>query len=84
MGIRTLVGMLVTALAVIGALSTQEEYSLFMPGLLQGALPQGHRARPDPAHLGPHRDAGMIHAHQDRPGLDHGVRDLLHHRPSLL
>ena len=38
MGIRTLVGMLVTALAVIGALSTQEEYSLFMPGLLQGAL----------------------------------------------
>src|SRR5918996_4117278 len=38
MGIGTLVGMLVAALAVIGILATQEEYSLFLPGLLQGAL----------------------------------------------
>lgn len=38
MGIGTLVGMLVTALAVIGVLATQEEYSLFLPGLLQGAV----------------------------------------------
>lgn len=38
MGIRTLVGMLVVALAVIGLLATQPSYSLFLPGLLQGAL----------------------------------------------
>ncbi|CDX51325.1 putative amino-acid ABC transporter permease protein y4tF [Mesorhizobium plurifarium] len=38
MGIRTLVGMLVAALAVIGLLATQPSYSLFLPGLLQGAL----------------------------------------------
>ena len=37
MGIGTLVAMLVTALAVIGVLATQETYSLFVPGLLQGA-----------------------------------------------
>jgi polar amino acid transport system permease protein len=37
MGIGTLVAMLVTALAVIGLLATQEAYSLFLPGLLQGA-----------------------------------------------
>jgi polar amino acid transport system permease protein len=37
MGIGTLVAMLVTALAVIGLLATQETYSLFLPGLLQGA-----------------------------------------------
>lgn len=38
MGIRTLVGMLVVALAVIGLLATQPSYSLFLPGLLRGAL----------------------------------------------
>ncbi|MDX8519172.1 ectoine/hydroxyectoine ABC transporter permease subunit EhuC [Mesorhizobium dulcispinae] len=38
MGIRTLVGMLVVALAVIGLLATQTSYSMFLPGLLQGAL----------------------------------------------
>lgn len=38
MGIGTLVGMLVAALAVIGVLATQEEYSLFLPGLLQGSV----------------------------------------------
>ncbi|MDX8524175.1 ectoine/hydroxyectoine ABC transporter permease subunit EhuC [Mesorhizobium sp. MSK_1335] len=38
MGIRTLVGMLVVSLAVIGVLATQETYRLFLPGLLQGAL----------------------------------------------
>jgi polar amino acid transport system permease protein len=38
MGIGTLVAMLVTALAVIGVLATQEGYSLFLPGLLQGAV----------------------------------------------
>jgi polar amino acid transport system permease protein len=38
MGIRTLVGMLVAALAVIGLLATQPSYSLFLPGLLRGAL----------------------------------------------
>lgn len=38
MGIRTLVGMLVAALAVIGVLATQETYRLFLPGLLQGAV----------------------------------------------
>ncbi|MET3593006.1 polar amino acid transport system permease protein [Mesorhizobium shonense] len=38
MGIRTLVAMLVVALAVIGVLATQESYRLFLPGLLQGAL----------------------------------------------
>jgi polar amino acid transport system permease protein len=37
MGIGTLVAMLLTALAVIGLLATQETYSLFLPGLLQGA-----------------------------------------------
>ena len=37
MGIGTLVTMLVTALVVIGILATQETYSLFVPGLLQGA-----------------------------------------------
>jgi polar amino acid transport system permease protein len=38
MGIRTLVGMLVAALAVIGLLATQEAYSIFLPALLQGAV----------------------------------------------
>ncbi|PTE08567.1 ectoine/hydroxyectoine ABC transporter permease subunit EhuC [Mesorhizobium helmanticense] len=38
MGIRTLVGMLVAALAFIGVLATQEAYRLFLPGLLQGAV----------------------------------------------
>jgi polar amino acid transport system permease protein len=38
MGIPTLVAMLVAALAVIGVLSFREEYSLFVPGLLQGAV----------------------------------------------
>ncbi|WP_214475614.1 ectoine/hydroxyectoine ABC transporter permease subunit EhuC [Mesorhizobium sp. dw_380] len=38
MGIRTLVAMLAAALAVIGILATQAGYSLFMPGLLQGAM----------------------------------------------
>src|SRR4051794_8613720 len=38
MGIGTLVAMLVAALAVIGVLATQEAYSLFLPGLLQGAV----------------------------------------------
>jgi polar amino acid transport system permease protein len=38
MGIRTLVGMLVAALAAIGVLATQQTYSLFVPGLLQGAV----------------------------------------------
>ena len=37
MGIGTLVAMLVTTLVVIGVLATQETYSLFLPGLLQGA-----------------------------------------------
>jgi polar amino acid transport system permease protein len=37
MGIATLVGMLVAALAVIGVLATQDAYSVFLPGLLQGA-----------------------------------------------
>jgi polar amino acid transport system permease protein len=38
MGIGTLLAMLATALAVISVLATQETYSLFMPGLLQGAV----------------------------------------------
>ncbi|WP_353642957.1 ectoine/hydroxyectoine ABC transporter permease subunit EhuC [Mesorhizobium sp. WSM2239] len=38
MGIKTLVAMLAASLAVIGLLATQEEYSLFLPGLLQGAV----------------------------------------------
>jgi len=38
MGIGTLVGMLIAALAVIGLLATQEAYSIFLPGLLQGAV----------------------------------------------
>ena len=38
MGIRTLVGMLVAALAAIGVLATHQTYSLFVPGLLQGAV----------------------------------------------
>ena len=38
MGIGTLVGMLVAALAVIGLLATQEAYSIFLPSLLQGAV----------------------------------------------
>lgn len=38
MGIGTLVAMLAIALAVIGVLATQETYSLFLPGLLQGAV----------------------------------------------
>jgi polar amino acid transport system permease protein len=38
MGIKTLVAMLAASLAVIGLLATQEEYSLFVPGLLQGAV----------------------------------------------
>ncbi|MEI9421131.1 ectoine/hydroxyectoine ABC transporter permease subunit EhuC [Mesorhizobium sp. Cs1299R1N1] len=37
MGIGTLVAMLAIALAVIGILATQASYSLFLPGLLQGA-----------------------------------------------
>src|SRR3954468_8923327 len=38
MGIGTLVGMLVAALALIGLLATQPAYNLFLPGLLEGAL----------------------------------------------
>jgi polar amino acid transport system permease protein len=38
MGIRTLVTLLVVALGVIAVLATQEAYSLFLPGLLQGAV----------------------------------------------
>jgi polar amino acid transport system permease protein len=38
MGIKTLAAMLVASLAVIGLLATQEEYSLFLPGLLEGAV----------------------------------------------
>ncbi|RRH93099.1 ectoine/hydroxyectoine ABC transporter permease subunit EhuC [Mesorhizobium tamadayense] len=38
MGIRTLIGMLVAAVAVIAAMATQEAYRLFLPGLLQGAV----------------------------------------------
>ena len=38
MGIRTLVGMLLAALAVIGLLATQEAYRIFLPGLLDGAV----------------------------------------------
>ena len=38
MGIGTLVGMLVAAVVAIGLLSMQETYSIFVPGLLQGAL----------------------------------------------
>lgn len=38
MGIRTLVVMLAIALAVIGLLATNENYSLFLPALLQGAV----------------------------------------------
>jgi polar amino acid transport system permease protein len=38
MGIGTLVAMLAAALAVIGLLATQQSYSLFLPGLLQGAV----------------------------------------------
>jgi polar amino acid transport system permease protein len=38
MGIKTLAVMLASSLAVIGLLATQEEYSLFMPGLLEGAV----------------------------------------------
>jgi polar amino acid transport system permease protein len=38
MGIGTLVGMLVAALIVIALLATQETYSVFVPGLLQGAV----------------------------------------------
>ena len=38
MGIGTLVALLVAALAIIGVLATQASYSLFLPGLLQGAV----------------------------------------------
>ncbi|MFI0844216.1 ectoine/hydroxyectoine ABC transporter permease subunit EhuC [Mesorhizobium sp. IMUNJ 23232] len=38
MGIGTLITMLVATLAVLGGLATREEYSLFLPGLLQGAV----------------------------------------------
>jgi polar amino acid transport system permease protein len=38
MGIKTLAVMLAVSLAVIGLLATQEEYSLFLPGLLEGAV----------------------------------------------
>lgn len=38
MGIATLVGMLAAALAVIGLLATQDAYSVFLPGLLDGAV----------------------------------------------
>lgn len=38
MGIGTLVAMLAAALAIIGILATQASYSLFLPGLLQGAV----------------------------------------------
>jgi polar amino acid transport system permease protein len=37
MGIRTLVGMLVAAIATIALLATRDEYRLFLPGLLDGA-----------------------------------------------
>jgi polar amino acid transport system permease protein len=38
MGIATLLGMLAAALAVIGLLATQDAYSVFLPGLLDGAV----------------------------------------------
>jgi len=38
MGIKTLIAMLASSMVVIGLLATQEEYSLFLPGLLQGAV----------------------------------------------
>lgn len=38
MGIGTLLGMLVAAVVVIGLLATQASYSIFLPGLLEGAL----------------------------------------------
>ncbi|MGB3388637.1 MAG: ectoine/hydroxyectoine ABC transporter permease subunit EhuC [Pseudaminobacter sp.] len=38
MGIGTLVGMMVAALATIGLLATHSDYSIFLPGLLEGAL----------------------------------------------
>lgn len=38
MGLRTLVGMLAATLVVIGVLALQDAYSIFIPGLLQGAV----------------------------------------------
>jgi polar amino acid transport system permease protein len=38
MGIGTLVGMLIATLVVIGLLATQDAYSVFLPGLLEGAV----------------------------------------------
>ncbi len=38
MGPGTLIGMLVAALAVIGALATRPDYAVFLPQLLQGAV----------------------------------------------
>lgn len=38
MGIRTLIGMLVAALAAIALLATRPTYSLFVPGLIEGAV----------------------------------------------
>jgi polar amino acid transport system permease protein len=38
MGIRTLIVMLVTSILLIAYLATRETYSLFLPGLLQGAV----------------------------------------------
>ncbi len=38
MGIGTLLAMLIAALAVIGLLATSENYSIFLPALLEGAI----------------------------------------------
>ena len=38
MGLGTLTGMLVAALAVIGLLATRPDYAVFLPQLLQGAV----------------------------------------------
>jgi polar amino acid transport system permease protein len=38
MGIRTLTGMLLVTLAVIGVLSMRNSYAIFVPGLLEGAI----------------------------------------------
>jgi len=38
MGIRTLLGMLIAAIAVIGLLAMHEDYGLFLPQLLEGAV----------------------------------------------
>jgi polar amino acid transport system permease protein len=38
MGVGTLTGMLVAALAVIGLLATRPDYAVFLPQLFQGAV----------------------------------------------